>query len=92
MARIPDFGTGTWWRQAWQETRLTQAQIGSSSPDARLRGKTVNVTFAVNDLKTLRLPEVDDQYLRNIGFEQPSRSCVTAFAASLRQPARIPEA
>jgi trigger factor len=66
--KIPDFGQALGGVKPG-ETRLTQAQIGSSSPNPNLRGKTVNVTFVVNDLKTLRLPVVDDQYLRNIGFD-----------------------
>jgi trigger factor len=51
------------------ETRETQAQIGSSSPDAKLRGQTIGVTVVVHDLKTLRMPEVNEGFLRGIGFD-----------------------
>jgi trigger factor len=51
------------------ETREAQVKVGSSSPDPALRGQTVNVTFQVQDLKTLRLPEVDAAFLRSVGFD-----------------------
>lgn len=51
------------------ESREAEAEIGSSSTDARLRGQAVRVTFAVNDLKAYRLPEVDDAFLKGIGFD-----------------------
>ena len=51
------------------EVREAEAQIGSSSPDPRLRNQTISVTFTVNDLKTLRMPEVDAAFLREVGFD-----------------------
>ena len=51
------------------ETREAQAELGSAVSEADLRGKTVKVKIAVNDLKELRLPEVDDEFLDSIGFE-----------------------
>ncbi len=51
------------------ETREADALIGSSSPDPRLRGQTIKVEFIVNDLKTLRMPEVNDAFLNGIGFD-----------------------
>lgn len=51
------------------ETRETDAQIGSSSPDPELRGQTIRVAFEVKDLKSLRLPEVDGGFLNRIGFD-----------------------
>ncbi len=51
------------------DTKEATAQIGSSSPDPKLRGQSVGVTIVVNDLKTLRMPEVDDAFLRGIGFD-----------------------
>ncbi|HEY2156988.1 MAG TPA: trigger factor [Isosphaeraceae bacterium] len=53
------------------ETKEATAQIGSSSPDPRLRGQSIGVTIVVHDLKTLRMPEVDDAFLRGIGFDNP---------------------
>jgi trigger factor len=51
------------------ESRETGARIGSGSPDPNLRGKTIRVTFQVNDLKQLRLPEVNAAFLHSVGFE-----------------------
>jgi len=51
------------------ESRRAQARIGSSSPDASLRGQTIDVIFDVHDLKVLRLPEVNGQFLAQIGFD-----------------------
>ncbi|MDB5352316.1 MAG: trigger factor [Planctomycetota bacterium] len=51
------------------DQREAVAQVGSSSPDPALRGQTIGVTILVHDLKTLRLPEVDEEFLDSIGFE-----------------------
>jgi len=51
------------------ESRETDAKIGSGSPDPNLRGKTIRVTFEVQDLKSLRLPEVNAAFLNSIGFD-----------------------
>jgi trigger factor len=51
------------------ETREAEALIGSSSADSSLRGQTIQVKFAVQDLKQLRLPEVNAAFLHGIGFD-----------------------
>lgn len=51
------------------ETREADALVGSSSPDPALRGQKIGVTVHVHDLKTLRLPEVNSEFLDSIGFE-----------------------
>ena len=51
------------------EDREADAKIGSSSPDPSLRGQTIRVNFQVNDLKQLRLPEVNTAFLNGIGFD-----------------------
>lgn len=51
------------------DTREADAQVGTASPDAALRGQSIRVTIQVHDLKTLRLPEVDQSFLDSIGFE-----------------------
>ena len=51
------------------ETREADAQIGSSSPDPRLRNQTIKVQFIVNDLKTLRMPVVNEPFLQGLGFD-----------------------
>jgi trigger factor len=51
------------------ETRQSEARVGSGSADPNLRGQTLQVTFQVHDLKTLRLPEVNAAFLSSIGFD-----------------------
>jgi trigger factor len=51
------------------ETRQADAKIGTSSPDPGLRGQTIQVTFNVLDLKTLRLPELDSEFFNKTGFD-----------------------
>jgi trigger factor len=51
------------------DPREADARIGSGSTDPNLRGKTIRVTFHVQDLKTLRLPEVNASFLSSIGFD-----------------------
>ena len=51
------------------DSREADAQIGSSSPDPSLRGQTIQVRFQVLDLKQLRMPEVDAEFLRRVGFD-----------------------
>lgn len=51
------------------EVRETDAKIGSGSSDPSLRGQTMRVSFHVNDLKSLRLPEVDSAFHQRFGFD-----------------------
>lgn len=51
------------------DTRQADAKIGSASVDPNLRGKTIQVTFNVLDLKTLRLPELDQAFFTKTGFD-----------------------
>jgi len=51
------------------EDREADALVGTASPDPALRGQTIGVTIHVHDLKTLRLPEVDEAFLESIGFD-----------------------
>ncbi len=51
------------------DSREADASIGTSSPDPNLRGQSVRVLFKVHDLKTLRLPTVDAEFLATIGFD-----------------------
>jgi trigger factor len=50
------------------DVRDTDAEIGESSADPALRGKTIQATFYVQDLKRMRLPEVNAAFLDSIGF------------------------
>ena len=52
-----------------EESRQADAKIGSSSADPMLRGQTMQVTFNVLDLKTLRLPELDAAFFASKGFD-----------------------
>ena len=51
------------------EKRTTKALVGTASADPALRGQEIDVTFEVNDLKFLRLPEVNEDFLGAIGFD-----------------------
>ncbi len=51
------------------DSRDADALVGSASPDPALRGQKIGVTIVVHDLKTLRLPEVNREFLDRIGFE-----------------------
>lgn len=77
------------------ETREAEAKIGTSSPDVNLRGQSVRVTFVVNDLKHLRLPEVNAEFFRTIGFDSEKEvrtalkeMLVRRFQAQQRQTVR----
>lgn len=77
------------------EVRETDAVIGSGSVDPKLRGKTIRVAFSVNDLKQLRLPELNQEFLETLGFENVEdlrngfRSVLkNRFAASQRKAIR----
>jgi len=51
------------------EAREIEATLGSAAAEPDLRGKSVNVKIAVNDLKQVRLPEINPEFLKSIGFE-----------------------
>jgi trigger factor len=51
------------------ETRSAEINIGSGAQDPMLRGKTLKASFTVNDIKQIRLPEVNAAFLNSIGFE-----------------------
>jgi len=65
---VPDVGTALAGVRPG-ESREAGALIGSGSADPGLRGQTIQVTFAVQDLKQLRLPEVNTSFLNSIGFD-----------------------
>ncbi len=51
------------------EAREVEAKLGSAATDPALRGKSVKVKITVNDLKQVRLPEINPEFLSSIGFE-----------------------
>lgn len=51
------------------ESRQAEAKVGSGSADPNLRGQSIEIIFHVQDLKQLRLPEVNSALLTQIGFD-----------------------
>lgn len=51
------------------DSREAKAQIGTSSADPALRGQTIDVIVQIHDLKQLRLPELDAEFLDSLGFD-----------------------
>jgi trigger factor len=65
---IPDLGA-TLVGASSGETRELEAKLGSAVGDPSLRGATIPVQVKVNDLKRMRLPEINEEFLRSIDFE-----------------------
>jgi trigger factor len=51
------------------ETREVRATLGSAVENPELRGATITVKVLINDLKRLRLPELNGEFFDSIGFE-----------------------
>jgi trigger factor len=51
------------------ETRQVQATLGSAVENPALRGGTIDVKVLINDLKRLRLPELNDEFFDSLGFD-----------------------
>jgi trigger factor len=51
------------------DSRELQAKLGTAVDDALLRGATIAVRFLVHDLKRLRLPELNQEFLNSIGLD-----------------------
>ncbi len=51
------------------EVREVEAKLGSAVADPELRSKSVKVKIAVHDLKQVRLPEINPEFLSSIGFD-----------------------
>src|SRR5262249_40124351 len=51
------------------DVRVLEGHIGSASMNPGLRGQRVTLTITVHDLKYLRLPEPDEKFVREIGFD-----------------------
>jgi trigger factor len=49
------------------ETRTVEIEVSSAAGDPGLRGKTVQATFEVKDLKTYRLPELTHEFCHHFG-------------------------
>lgn len=55
------------------DKRVVDISLSSAVADASLRGKTVQATFDVKDVKTLRLPEMTHEFLHNFGVHTPEQ-------------------
>lgn len=53
------------------ETRTFTVKAPDAHPDEAVRGKDLEVTVALKDLKQLELAEVTEQFLTELGFEKP---------------------
>ena len=51
------------------ETREFEAMLTQDAPNEALRGKAVTATFKVLEVKKLKLPELNQEFLRSIGFD-----------------------
>ena len=51
------------------EVREVEAKLGSAVADPQLRSKSVKVKIAVQDLKQVRLPEINPEFMSSIGFD-----------------------
>lgn len=54
------------------DVREVDAKLGSAVDDRTLRGQTVTLRVQLNDLKYMRLPETNPEFLHSIGFENLS--------------------
>src|SRR5262249_55047073 len=55
------------------DRRVVDVQVSSAASDATLRGKTVQATFDVKDVKTLRLPELTHEFLHTFEVHTPDQ-------------------
>ncbi len=51
------------------DTREVEATLGSAVDDPELRGATIKVKVLINDLKRLRLPELNAGFFDSMGFD-----------------------
>jgi len=66
-------------------------ELSSQSANPELRGKTVKMEMAIKDVKTIRLPEMTEEFLKQYGVKtvEQLRELIKVV---LRPPARIPPA
>jgi trigger factor len=49
-------------------TRTVPVVISAEAPNVALRGRTIEAEFAIKDLKRMRLPVVDAEFLEKVGY------------------------
>jgi trigger factor len=55
------------------DTRAVDVALSSLAADPALRGKTVQATFAVKDVKTVRMPELTHEFLHTFHVHTPEQ-------------------
>jgi trigger factor len=55
------------------DTRIVDISLSDAVADLSLRGKTVQATFEVKDVKTLRYPELTHEFLHTFGVHSPEQ-------------------
>jgi trigger factor len=55
------------------DTKVVDIHLSEAVADPNLRGKTVQATFDVKDVKTLRLPELTHDFLHTFGVHSPEQ-------------------
>jgi trigger factor len=50
------------------DVRTVDVVISNEAPNAALRGRTIKAEFTVKDVKRLRLPELDKEFLERVGY------------------------
>ncbi len=51
------------------DVRTARVTISDEAPNAELRGRAIDAEFTVKDLKRMRLPELEPEFLKSIGYE-----------------------
>jgi trigger factor len=67
------------------ETRVGEAQLSQDAPNAALRGKKVQASFEVLEVKKLELPELTPQFLEDMGDFESEQALREAIKASLER-------
>ena len=55
------------------DTRVVDIELSDAVADPTLRGRTVQATFQVKDVKTLRYPELTHEFLHTFGVHTPEQ-------------------
>lgn len=55
------------------DARIVEVKLSDGSADASLRGQTVQATFDVKDVKTIRLPEKTHELMHEFGVHSPEQ-------------------
>jgi trigger factor len=55
------------------DTRVVDIKLSDAVADETLRGKTVQATFEIKEIKSLRLPEMTHEFLHQFGVHSPEQ-------------------